>query len=52
MTCPCREFEELRAYKREAEKRIREQEKDLIALSRRCATLAETLKVQVKEGKK
>ncbi len=52
MTCPCRELEELRAYKREAEKRIREQEKDLIALSRRCAALAETLKHQVKEGKK
>jgi hypothetical protein len=52
MTCPCRELEELRAYKREAEKRIRGQEKDLIALSHRCAALAETLKHQVKEGKK
>lgn len=52
MSCPCKELEELRAYKAHAEKLLREQEQDIINLSRRCAALAETLKVQVKEGKK
>ena len=51
MICPCKELEELRAYKERTEKLIREQERELIILSRRCAALAETLKVQVKEGK-
>ena len=48
MICPCKELEELRAYKARTEKLLREQEQDLIILSRRCAALAETLKVQVK----
>ena len=48
MICPCKELEELRAYKAHAEKLLREQEQDLVNLSRRCAALAETLKVQVK----
>lgn len=48
MTCPCKELEELRAYKAHTEKLLREQEQDLIILARRCAALSETLKVQVK----
>lgn len=52
MNCPCKELEALRVYRVHTEKLLREQEKDLIILSRRCAALAETLKVQVKEGKK
>ena len=52
MTCPCEEMEKLQAYKAHAEKLIREQERDLIILSRRCAALAATLKSCVKEGKR
>lgn len=52
MVCPCKELEELRTYKERTEKLLREQERDLIILSRRCAALAATLKSCVKEGKK
>lgn len=52
MKCPCRELDELRQYKRETEKLLLEKEQDIIRLSLRCAALAETLKMQVKEGKK
>lgn len=48
MICPCKELEVLRAYKERTEKLIREQDRDLIILSRRCAARAEILKVQVK----
>ena len=51
MTCPCRELQELRDYKAHAEKRLKEQEQDLLNLSRRCAALAETLRARIKEGK-
>ena len=52
MICPCKELEELRAYKYRTQKLLREQEQDLIILSRRCAALAETLKHQLKEAGK
>lgn len=51
MTCPCRELEELRRYKCDAQKLLRAKEKDLILLARRCAALSETLKAAVKERK-
>lgn len=51
MKCTCKALEEARSELKVAQKRIREQERDLIALARRCAALAETLKVAVKENR-
>lgn len=49
--CSCREIEELRKYKNDTQKLLREKEQDLIMLSRRCEALSETLKAAVKEKK-
>lgn len=46
--CSCETLEKTRRELKAAQKRIAEREADLLALGRRCAALAETLKVQVK----
>ena len=50
--CSCETLEKTRCELKAAKKRIAEREADLITLGRRCAALAETLKHQVKDGKK
>ena len=50
--CSCEALEKTRRELKATQKRLAEREADLITLGRRCAALAETLKVQVKEGKK
>lgn len=50
--CSCETLEKTRRELKAAQKRIAEREADLLALGRRCAALAETLKHQVKEAGK
>ena len=52
MICPCKELEELRAYKAHTEKLLKEKEHDLIILGRRCETLMLMLKRYIGEEKK
>lgn len=52
MTCPCKELQELRRYKRQTEKLLKDKEHDLIVLGRRCETLMVMLKRYIGEEKK
>ena len=49
MVCPCRELEELRAYKADTQKLLAEKEADLVQLSRRCEALKFTIISEVKK---
>lgn len=49
MVCPCRELEELRAYKAETQKLLAEKEADLVQLGRRCEALKFVFASEVKK---